>query len=196
MAQAEESGVKEIDDPSEYKQKRRIKSILDAREHVLEQRRRALDLQAEGLIGAQMANKMLREAVEAYIIEVENKVRESDHAIHYWGDVDDSGQREGVFLGSLHVPERNGEREFIGLRDIMTASDPLTFEYTVKRSDELEGTQTETRRTEYQIPEDVLLAAFRAINEFLNEVGMDADFEEDELPTFGYETLEDYDDDA
>lgn len=172
--------VEKIDDPGEYKQKRRIKAILDARREVIERRRRALDLQAEGMIDETLAAHMLREAVEVYIMEVENQIGEAERTEHYWED---------VYLGALYIEEKDEVRHFKGLSSIMNCDNPIVEYVTEETRDFARGVTTQEYRIEYQIPQDVLIQAFRVVNGFIfRELGMDVD-SDDELPTWGFEEV-------
>lgn len=73
-----------IKDPSDYKQHRRIKGILDAQERVLQQRRRGLDFYYEGDISRQTYNKIVRQAVEEYLIVSEFTIKDSKWSQWFW----------------------------------------------------------------------------------------------------------------
>lgn len=95
-----------IKDASDYKQHRRIKAILDARDRVLDQRRRGMDFLYEGEINQMTFETIVRNAVEDYLIESEFKVRQSKWAQWYWDG---------------HPPTTDGAMPWIGL---MPVEDP------------------------------------------------------------------------
>lgn len=155
--------------------------MLEARDHVLEQRRRARDLQVSGEIGTDLAALMLRDAVEGYILESEQKILE------YLPDEDDESEQwsteeriaDWVWKhADLGVLEMNTQTEsFVGVKSVIEAPDTLTERWSERRDDPIHGEQVQQYEQDYQIPEDVLIEAYRALNRFWNELGMDIEMQ-------------------
>ena len=193
------SPLKEIDDPGEYNQRRRIRAIHDARERVFEQRRRALDLQAQGSISRRTFRDIVRESVESFVFEIEQVLR------RYQADAEPnldpgSGARpptwylKGADLGNMMLPPDGRERDFRGLLSVVEAPDPFVCEWQQQPSppagfESHPLAQAETQRREVQIPEKVLLNAVRTGMQFLSEVGLDAEVE-DSIPTATFDDVE------
>lgn len=191
-------------DPGEYKQKRRIRSLLDAKEHVLELEREVEHAMLAGHLDEQTGNHALRRAVEHFIFELEPVLKNSDKQLEYWGGFvtdDDDPQRvvpdgdnwvyaddgktyggdpnwTGPHVGTMALPD-GSQHSFFGLAEIVDSPNPLVVEWEEETEDEFEGEQTETQREVVQIPRQVLMNAFRTANEFLFDIGLDLDTEDD-----------------
>jgi hypothetical protein len=186
------SPLEEIDDPGEYNQRRRIRAIHDARERVFEQRRRGLDLQAQGSISRRTFRNIVRESVESFIFEIEQLL------CRYQADIEpnlepDSDARapswylDDANLGRMTLPPDGRRRTFRGLLSVVEAPDPFVCEWQQQSSppagfESHPLAQAETQRREVQIPEKILLNAVRTGMQFLTEVGLDAEVE-DSIPT-------------
>lgn len=192
-------------DPGEYKQKRRIRTLLDAKEQVPELEREIERAMLAGHLDEQTGNHALRRAVEHFIFELEPVLKHSDKQLEYWGGyVTEDGQQivprgdkwvyaddeektygddpnwTGPHIGSMALPD-GSQHAFYGLGDIVDAPNPLVIEWEEDVEDEFEGEQTETQREVVQIPRQVLMSAFRTANAFLFDIGLDLDTE-DERP--------------
>lgn len=200
-------GLPEIEDPGEWNQQQRLRAIQTARQRVLEQRRRVLDLLARREVTRQTANAVMREAVRDLAFEVEQKIKSEDRSKRrFWDglwqqeaepDNPENDEMETMVspLGTLFIPEENQEIHFRGLSDFVEFDAPYVATWTedpeppagfaVHPSKE---TQQHTER--YEVPEDVSMRAFRLINQYLNEVGLDATVKQD-LAEFGFRELED-----
>jgi len=183
------SDFEEVDDPGEYNQRRRIRAIHDARERVLEQRRRALDLRAHNQISKRQYHDILREATESFILEIEQLLRryKNDPALTLDSDIDGrepSWYLQEAPLGSMTLPSGDQKLGFTGLQDVLDAPNPIVCEWEEK-ADAPAGFEThpmgdtETQHRKVQIPEDVLLNAARFAMEFLSQVGLDLEVDED-----------------
>jgi len=176
------SDFEEVDDPGEYNQRRRIKAIHDARERVFEQRRRALDLQAKGRVNQMQYRSVLREAVESFILEIEQLLRhyESDPSLTLDGDgaPGASWYLEEAQLGTMTLPPNDEELEFTGLIDILSASDPIVRQWEEEQEPPMGFSShpeygPETKERKIQISEEILLNAARLGMKFLSQVGLD-----------------------
>jgi hypothetical protein len=184
------SGLDEVDDPSEYNQRRRIRAIHDARERILEQRRRALDLRAHNQISKRQYHDILREATESFILEIEQLLKryKNNPALTLDSGIDDrepAWYLEQAPLGAMTLPPGDREIEFAGLQAVLDAPNPIVCEWKEKKeppmgfSSHPKG-ETETQRRNVQISEDVLLNAVRIGMEFLSQVGLDLEVNEDQ----------------
>lgn len=194
----------QIDDPGEYNQRRRIRAIHDARERIFEQRRRALDMKSSGRISEQQYLKILREAVESFLLEIEQLLHR--YAAETRDDYDDHAETDDepeaspshyltdVELGGVTIPPDGNEETFDGLLSILEFPDPYVAEWETYQSPppglsmHPDGGGT-LHREEVQIPERVLLKATREATGFLNEVGLDAEIESD-TPEYGFRELD------
>lgn len=211
-ARGEISGVK---DPDDYRQRRRIKAILSARENFLEQRRKAMDLKVSGEIDDRLARTIIREAVDAYLMESEVVIRDhlpDDHrdaaaAEGYCGR--DSGGSNGEGGGvqpetyngrenwkadattayRVWYAERLGELElpshtivFHGLRDYMDAPDVFRDSWTEQQDSHVHGRETVKRQVEREIPRHVSKKAYRTLNDFWGQFGLDVELSS-KMPT-------------
>jgi len=193
------TGLDEIDDPGEYNQRRRLRAIHDARERVLEQRRHALDLRAVGHINQRQYQSVVREAVESFIMEIEQLLKRFEADAE--PNLDDDGDArppswylEDAPLGTATIPPTNDAYEFRGLQSVLEFPDPYVASWQDKErppagfSTHPHG-ETQQRSEKVQIPEQVLLNAVRCGMEFLNAVGLDAEVE-DTTPEFGFREVD------
>jgi hypothetical protein len=188
----------EVDDPAEYNQRRRIRAIHDARERVMQQRRRALDLRARNQVSKRQYHDIIRESVESFVLEIEELLKRyrDDPALTL-----DAKSRaaswylERASLGTMTLPPGGREIEFQGLQSILDAPNPIVCEWEEAREAPLgfEGHplgETETQRQKVQVPEDVLMNAVRTGMEFLSQIGLDLRVDEEHGDTgFGYEDV-------
>jgi len=181
-----------IDDPGEYNQKRRLKQIADTRDRVFQQRRHALDLEANGEIGEQMKRTIIREAVADLVLEVEHLITAQKE------DGDWPGQQywKTAELGSVAIPEQGQNIPVNGLKGFLEFPNPAVVTW-VEEPDAPPGFSThpdrEQRRQrskQIQLPEEISMRAFRSVTEFLKASGLDAELEE-QLPEHGFRELDD-----
>lgn len=176
-------------DVEEYKQKRRIKRILDAHDKVEEfddegmYRYMNQEIQKDGW------RMLLLRAVQEYIRECFNLVRqyhvESDgDTDHYWtGDRNDP-------LGKIER-QHASDVVFYGLRDVLHADLYYEDSWTEELRTRHGPNQTEEHRQQYAVPREVSWNAFLRLNEFLEEeMDMDLSFEKTGKDSaFEYEDL-------
>jgi hypothetical protein len=178
----------QVDDPAEYNQRRRIRAIHDARERVMQQRRRALDLRAHNQVSERQYHDIIREATESFILEIEELLKRyrDDPALTL-----DAKSRaaswylERASLGTMTLPPGGREIEFQGLQSVLDAPNPIVCEWEEPREAPVgfEGHplgETETQRRKVQVPEDVLVNAVRTGMEFLSQIGLDLRVDEEQ----------------
>ncbi len=184
-AEADDSdGIsQEVPDPEGYRQHERTKHILNARKRVLEKKRQADELLHGNQITEQTRDTVLRSAVEEYLLEVETLMKECDTDKNYWGDVKETEDgevvRTGVPIGQMGLPN-GGALQFRGVGMILDQPNPITVQWKEQVSNTMAGAQLERREEEVQIPAKILLKAYRMVNEFLMEINMDLDTEEEQ----------------
>lgn len=181
-----------VDDPEEYIQRRRIKSILDAKEGVLEARQRAMDLFASGKVDEQLSARIVKEAVERYVFESEQTIKKQLPGDIIGriepSDLEDmepqTPQEKAAFeawfaapIGTIRPDMGTVEGvegvELYGIRDFMQSNDPIRFTVETTDTHPVRGRVSETRVEEQFIPTAVSMQAFECINNFWSEMGMD-----------------------
>lgn len=151
------------DDSEDVNRQRRLNAIHDARETVVDRRRRVDDALTYNEITEQTANTVLRREVENYIHEVEWLMDDADTSRDYWA---------GVELGAMVMPDGN-TYEFVGLQSIVETADPIHYQWESEEEDDWDGRTVNKHEETVQIPRDVLMNAYRAVNGFLFEIGLD-----------------------
>jgi len=190
------SDFEEVDDPAEYNQRRRIRAIHDARERVMQQRRRALDLRAHNQVSERQYHDIIREAVESFVLEIEELLKRyrDDPALTMDANANSreaSWYLEKAPLGTMTLPPGDREVGFNGLQAVLDAPNPIVCEWD-ETADAPAGFashpmgETETRRRKVQVSEDILVNAVRIGMEFLSEVGLDLKVDEDQ-PDYGFD---------
>lgn len=163
-----------VDDTDDYKQRNRIEAVLNAREHVLDQRRKAMDMRVTGEIPNQLACRIVREAVEAYILESEHLIQRyvPDEDEEEWNTEEEVARDVWLEtqLGSIEMQTHT--EEIVGLKEYLDAPDVFVDQWTESSSSAISGTQTTERTAEYQIPMTVSKQAYRELNRFWEEMGM------------------------
>lgn len=183
-------------DAQEYKQKRRLRRILDAHDQVEERANEAFELYSLGQINRHGKNTVLLQAVKQYIREVFQLLR-------LYEQDDTTGPKSYLYrnegqniLGRIEMEHRD-DIIFEGLADVLLA-DPTYVETWEKERDQRHGTSlTETYQREYSVPETVSWKAYLEVNEFLTEQhSLELQFEalEDKLPEWGFTEIADEDD--
>lgn len=172
-----DTDISGIDDPSEYKQSRRIRAILDARDHVIEQRRRARDLMLEGVIKEEIADEMIRDAVETYLLESEHVVLDflpdDDDDEEDWSKENRVAHNvwEETELGTVELVTR--EVDMVGLRSYLDAPDEFVDVWVESEDDPIQGESQIRRELHIQMPSSISMAAYRSLNRFWHSMGMD-----------------------
>jgi len=194
-------------DANEYKQKRRLRRILDAQENVEDVANRSYEMFTAGEIGERGKNIVLLRAVKQYIREAWNllvayddQLQEEQHGDSYaWNPyldgppVNEDGDRLGDPLGKIDM---RGESPvyFWGLEDYLHADplyDDVWQEEVQTRHGPDEYEQCSETRT---VPEDVSWNAYLLTRRFLaEEKDMEVQFEnmDDSLPVWGFTELTD-----
>lgn len=185
-----------VADPEEYSQQRRLKAIHDARERVIDTRDRVEEARILQNFDNDDARKLVRRAVENYILEVEPLLTdpEIETVVDYWNGEDvQLGQMalhppsdfnallkdDRVFLpkGSSR-PEPVGVT-FYGVKSILEAGRPVTATFEMTYQQKHHGIQTVSRTVGKEIPLQILENAYRTVNRFLREVDIDASLDDD-----------------
>lgn len=182
----------QVDDPAEYNQRRRIRAIHDARERVMQQRRRALDLRAHNQVSKRQYHDIIREATESFVLEIEQLLRRYRDDAALTLDANSraaSWYLERAPLGTMTLPPGGREIEFQGLQSILDAPNPIKCEWEEPREAPAGFAKhpkgaTETQRRKVQVSEDILVNAVRIGMEFLSQVGLDLKVDEDQ-PDYG-----------
>lgn len=192
-----EPGKPRAANAQEHTQQQRVSSLLEAKTRVLDIEKEIEEGLLLGIIDEQTANHVLRRAVEHYIYEVEPLVKQDEYRADYWGELqerDDGSQVwVGPGLGSMSLPN-GGTYRFHGLSDVVDAPNPIVVEWTEHNHSAFDGGTTTHRRETRQIPRRILMNAFRRVNAFLYELGVDLNVEEAEQQTkISRELLEEVD---
>lgn len=177
-------------DANEFKQKRRLKRILNARQKVEEKADEAEELYVTGKINEDGRNTLVLRAVREYVRQCWNLLIEhvnskgEDESLPYFAD---------RTLGHIEF-EQEGERiEISGLYDYLNCQTVWvetwieTVEYPQGPDDEQE------RSTTHSVPLQISWRAFLTLNEFLADVhDLEVRFEEMDqtLPSFGFSTMD------
>lgn len=191
-------------DTREFKQKQRLKGLLDAREKVMEKTNEAWDLFVAGEINADAKNILIQRAVKEAILETFNHLRDHEEELasqedkhsEYWAGYEkleqtDTGWKPVAGDGGadpLGVIEQQSTDDIYvwGLADFMETDTfyEETVERTVKPRNQPARTETETiQRT---VPEEVSIQAFLRLVRFLGkELNLDIEFEPKEVDDHG-----------
>lgn len=165
-------------DPDGYNQTQRLKSIHEARRRVIEQQQKVDQARLERNISERLGNTAIRRAVEGYILELEPLMKgdETDVSEDYWSGVD---------LGKFQLP--NGKiRAYEGVGSLLDEDELITVNWEEAVDSPLAGQSTEQKSATVQIPRGILMTAYRALNQFVSEIGLDLDLKKDETETYGF----------
>lgn len=175
-------------DLSELVLETRFREIHEERERVKQQHRRVLDGMYFGPLTEDGANQILRDAIETYLHEVKEVLKPPEKKTvpteeDYWTD---------VRVTTLELP--NGKsHDLDGLQSLFDLPETITVEDHVEKEDYPRGRVTETTLGEVQIPRKTLLDYYYTANEGVAEAGLKFDAKAGEMPTYGFEELEDWD---
>lgn len=170
-----------IDDPDDYKQRRRIQEILDARQEALEARSRAFDALADPAVPVDesLVRKIVREGVEHYLLESEMVLR--DQCPDQLSD-DVSRQAEIAYhvayeaeLGTLEM--RSKTVEFTGVFDLLDAPEEFVDRWEEQDTSHIRAGSTTTHEQRHQVPLHVSKRALRAMNRFWSEMGLTLEYD-------------------
>lgn len=177
-----DSELEGVSDPSDINQKGRINLINNLRQQFHDQCNNMEEMFAAGVINDQIAQKMLRQPVKQYAIESEqvirrnlpdsgsnpkSRTREEDAAYHTWKECD---------LGKLEMRTRTVE--FAGVEEFLEAPRVFTDAWKENSNDPVSGATETLNRERYQIPLEVSERAYRALNYFWSELGLDVKVDE------------------
>lgn len=178
----------------EFKQKRRLKRLLDAIEKVEEQANEAWAMFVSGEINHDAKNILIQRAVkeavrESYklLLDHQREQEEVDKNSEYW-----VGRRDDP-IGVIQQYSTD-DIGIYGLRDFLATQEfyQETVTRQVSRRNKPPGTETET--VQHSVPEKISWRAFLRLKEFLDDAhDLEISFEEldDALPTWGFEEVPD-----
>lgn len=195
-----------VDDPEKYSQQRRLRTIHDWRDEVLNRRDSVFDAIEKGQISKSKGLRYYRRAIENYILEIEPLLLDEDLedvAMEFLNEekigsmtifpprelYEVANDEESVIPGEASIPTEQ-TRHFRGLRSIRDAEEPIqeTFSLPVKRRHEPIQKRTWTATAE--IPTEILDNAFQATNRFLRTVDVDTSLRNDDREaSFDYSDL-------
>lgn len=177
-----DSELEGVSDPSDINQKRRINLINNLRERFHEQYDKIYDNLVSGQINEQLARKMLRQAVKQYALESEQVIRanlpdtssdprawarEEEAAYHTWKECE---------LGALEM--RTQKVEFGGVEDFVEAPRTFTDTWRESANNPVSGADETVNQEQHEIPLEVSERAYRALNYFWFEFGLDVKIDE------------------
>jgi hypothetical protein len=152
----------------------RLRHIYDARQEFQKARQKADQLRAEEGWPLWKKENYVYRAFQRYFFEVEGLMERHPSGGHYLEEV-----KLGMVLPPGADPDDPPEdtRFFVGLRSMTDSYKPIpTDGYTSPSSGRERATDGEVQVT---VPEKVVTKAFRQVNEFVAEVGLDADMDEE-----------------
>lgn len=175
---------------NEFKNKQRLKEILEAREEVFGARKQAEKAYIQGEISADGRNLVILRSVRRFIEEVWNLLLEHAKGLD---DVSESEYLNKRELGRIQF-ERREDIVIQGLADFLHCKEQFHETWTEEVAWR-HGDDQDVRRSRTQtIPPDVSKQAFLTTCEFLNEEDdLDIQFEEldDTIPEHGHNTVND-----
>lgn len=190
---------KQLKDPEEYVQRRRLEDIFDARTAVANKKLEAREY-AHLYEDWFTATSMFRGSVENYLSEIQSLADEYDEmAQWYWEEVRlgelqltlPLAKDTTAFGGERYILQSKGKEEtiknppepgkipFNGLASILGAPDPITRTYELETTHPVTGGGTITHTVEEQINWETLENARRIANKFVADIGLEADPEDD-----------------
>lgn len=187
---------------NEYKQKRRLREILETRKQVKEDAKRAYELYAQQQISNEGRNILLLQAVKEFIREVYVLIDEYDDQLEdgewneYWnGPEVQQKQIPKPGGGTTTIPVRTGsplgriERVqdddivFWGLKNVLEANEVYYEEWTEAESARHGPSSNFTKTTQHVVPAEVCWNAYLLVLEFLGkEKDLKVQFESNSLP--------------
>lgn len=175
---------------NEFKQKRRLKAILDARQKVKEKANKAEKYYIEGQISAVARQLVVLRAVREYIRECMNLLWEHAESAH------DPDERcyylEERTLGHIEFPNEGRRREINGLYQLLYCKEVYQESWEEVREYPHGSDEIITRTREHAVPLDVSWEGYLLLNRFLaEEHDLEIRFEEmdDNLPSWGFEEV-------
>lgn len=172
-----------VDDPEDFAQKQRMRQIYDARKEFLKARADAPEKRRENNWPSHVEQDYILNAAQRYFFEVEGLMRRHPDGDYYLNDVRLGGvmrleniDRENGDRAIIKPPDEefDPDRAFVGLTSIAKKYKPIR---TAGYSTGERNRSTEKTAVLVTVPVDVSVRAYREINKFLAEVGLDADME-------------------
>jgi hypothetical protein len=176
----------QFDGEGEYVEHRRHKSIFDARQTARDVILSAKRQHSRGEISVDEMRADARTAVELYITEVEQmaaiskkqevlrgtqihtvRVNPPDSLLQYYGD---NAHRA---LSDRPQPKVAANGEVTGLRGFLEAPELFRAAWTIRVDVRHEGPQRITKSAAVRMPVTASLNAFRTVNRFLQDTGLD-----------------------
>lgn len=183
----------------EYITRKRVDSILTAREQFHHTLKQVNIAEIQGELDQFTARSLLRDQLTAYVTELLPYLRGTDTGERFWSEYE-------IHTFSVPVPSReqikshyvahkrgenpddhalpNGEPadsqrfEVVGLSTLYELPNPISVTRSAEFSLRHEGQVQHTMTTTYQPSTQTLLAIFDCANEFCHEVGLDLDLED------------------
>lgn len=195
-----------IDDPESYINQRRLQTLFDLRQDIYELRRKFNLASHEDEYTAVSA---YRSGVSSYFMEIESLMQKYDHSKelvqdHRFGVVTiqvphrTSSTGRGGSGVEVHLPDAGSfdsgawvqvaelpdpvAIEVKGLESVIEYPDPLTYTFTVEKSQHTRSNGKYQREVKQQIPFEILDSMVREMNNFLADIGLEAELEEQEDP--------------
>jgi hypothetical protein len=181
-----ESGPQEIKDPEAYVNHRRLRSIFDIRDGMVEARRNVKLAPHDENFSLYEALSAYRALTDSYIVETEPLLRRYQGGIKLlekadFGTIEVEPEVPNFGRGTNRHSVEPEVYEMKGLLSLVDSPDPLTAEYDVRRPSG-RGKGRETGVTKRQVPFATLDNMVRSLNNFLAEVGFELDPQEDTEP--------------
>lgn len=176
----------EVKDPEDYINQRRLSDIFDTRQEVREVRltvREFEDQRYKLLTG-------YRRALESYLQELYPLMTRYEPGPQYWQqikigviEISPPEELETSIEGYHYTPFSPVRYELVGLRSLFEVPDPIEIDWGKKANMKSDGPISSDRREELmreaQVPQNNLDDIFLLANEFLVEMGVEAEIEED-----------------
>lgn len=179
-------------DAQEFKQKNRLKRLLEAHNKVEEQANEAWGLFVKGEISHDAKNIMIQRAVkeavrESYklLLDHQRECEEDGGYSEYWAGRDDHP------IGRI-AQEEQPDIALWGLRDFLHTKEFYSETVEQGRTPRNKPPTTETEEVKQSVPEELSWRAFLRLKEFLDDAhDLEISFEEldDSLPSWGFEEV-------
>jgi len=162
-----------VTDPEDFAQRERLRQIYDARQEFQQARMEADEIRSENGWPLWRKENYVLHAFQRYFFEVEGLMERHPKGDYYLEEID-LGRVEPVGVrGEDYDPA--DVRVFQGLRSLARDYRPMPSSgYTRPSDGRSRSGDTEVQVT---VPESAVMLAFRKANEFLAEVGLDANMD-------------------
>lgn len=175
-----------VTDPEDFAQRERLRQIYEARQEFQEARQKADQLRAEEGWPLWRKENYVLDAFQRYFFEVEGLMERHPKGDYYLEEVELGVVKPPGVEGKDYDPD--DARVFEGLRSLAQDYRPMPSDgYTLPSDGRSRASDSEVQIT---VPEASITRAFRKVNEFLAEVGLDADMDgEDRDAGFDYSDI-------